>query len=356
MANKKNLVLTIILLAAFFALAWYVNFETDSYIRRVVNLCMVYAIIGLSMNLTNGFTGQFSLGQAGFMAIGAYVVGIFTVPVALRPAVFYAAPMNPLIADIYMPLWLALLVGGLLAALVAFLIGTPVLRLRGDYLAVATLGFSEIIRIVITNAQTITNGALGIKDIPPLNDVRYIFVFTAAIFIFITALINSSYGRAFKAIREDEIAAEAMGIDLFKHKCLAFMISAFFAGIGGGRYGALLGTVDPKNFLFTLTYNFLLIIVLGGMGSITGSMIGAILVTAGLEFLRVFDEPLDLFGMSIPLFRPGFRMVIFSVLLMVLVLFWRHGIMGTREFTWDKFIAFCKNPFSFFGRKGARKA
>ncbi|MGE4588294.1 MAG: branched-chain amino acid ABC transporter permease [Acidaminococcaceae bacterium] len=356
MANKRNLILTILLLIGCFALAWYVNFETDSYIRRIVNLCMVYAIIGLSMNLTNGFTGQFSLGQAGFMAIGAYVVGIFTVPVALRPAVFYAAPMNPLIADIYMPLWLALIVGGLLAALVAFLIGTPVLRLRGDYLAVATLGFSEIIRIVITNAQTITNGALGIKDIPTLNDVRYIFVFTAVIFIFVAALVNSSYGRAFKAIREDEIAAEAMGIDLFKHKCLAFMISAFFAGIGGGLYGALLGTVDPKNFLFTLTYNFLLIIVLGGMGSITGSMIGAVLVTAGLEFLRVFDEPLDLFGMSIPLFRPGFRMVIFSVLLMVLVLFWRHGIMGTREFTWDKFIAFCKNPFGFFGRKGARKA
>ena len=179
---------------------------------------------------------------------------------------------------------------------------------------------------------------------------------TLVIFIFITALINSSYGRAFKAIREDEIAAEAMGIDLFKHKCLAFMISAFFAGIGGGLYGALLGTVDPKNFLFTLTYNFLLIIVLGGMGSITGSMIGAVLVTAGLEFLRVFDEPLDLFGMAIPLFRPGFRMVIFSVLLMVLVLFWRHGIMGTREFTWDNFFAFCKNPFGFFGRKGAHKA
>ena len=355
MAKKRDLILTIILVAGLFALAWFINFETDSYMRRIVNLCMVYAIIGLSMNLTNGFTGQFSLGQAGFMAIGAYVVGIFTVPVALRPAVFYAAPMNPYIADIHMPLWLALIVGGLLAALVAFLIGTPVLRLRGDYLAVATLGFSEIIRIFITNAQSITNGALGIKDIPPLNDVRYIFAFTAAIFIFITALVNSSYGRAFKAIREDEIAAEAMGIDLFKHKCLAFMISAFFAGIGGGLYGALLGTVDPKNFLFTLTYNFLLIIVLGGMGSITGSMLGAVLVTAGLEFLRIFDEPLELFGMAIPLFRPGFRMVIFSILLMVLVLFWRHGIMGTKEFTWEKAIEFCKNPFSFFRRKGARK-
>ena len=354
MAKKRDLLLTMILVVGLFALSWYVNFETDSYLRRIVNLCLVYAIIGLSMNLTNGFTGQFSLGQAGFMAIGAYVVGIFTVPVALRPSVFYAAPMNPFIADIHMPLWLALIAGGLLAALVAFIIGTPVLRLRGDYLAVATLGFSEIIRIVITNAQSFTNGALGIKDIPPLNDVRYIFVVTAAIYLFIAALVDSSYGRAFKAIREDEIAAEAMGIDLFKHKCLAFMISAFFAGVGGGLYGALLGTVDPKNFLFTLTYNFLLIIVLGGMGSITGSMLGSIIITAGLEFLRFFDEPLELFGMAVPLFRPGFRMVIFSILLMVLVLFWRHGIMGTREFTWSKAIAFCQNPLSFFRRKGGR--
>ena len=155
--------------------------------------------------------------------------------------------------------------------------------------------------------------------------MRYIFLVTLISFVFITLLVNSSYGRAFKAIREDEIAAEAMGINLFWHKNLAFMVSAFFAGIGGGLYGALLGTVDPKNFLFTLTYNFLLIIVLGGMGSITGSAIGAIIVTAGLEYLRFFDEPLMLFGMDIPLFRPGFRMVIFSVLLMVCVLFWRHG-------------------------------
>ena len=301
--KKKDVFLTLIAIAALFGVACFVQTEMDSYIRRIVNLCLVYAIIGLSMNLTNGFVGQFSLGQAGFMAIGAYVVGIFTVPVELRPNVFYAAPMNPLIADIQMPLWLALIAGGLLAALVAFLIGTPVLRLRGDYLAVATLGFSEIIRIWITNAQSITNGALGIKDIPPLNDVRYIFLATAVTFIFIALLINSSYGRAFKAIREDEIAAEAMGVSLFWHK----------------------------------------------------SMLGAVIVTAGLEFLRVFDEPLMLFGMDIPLFRPGFRMVIFSALLMACVLFWRHGIMGTSELTWKNIRAFCKNPFSFFGRKGAER-
>ena len=148
--------------------------------------------------------------------------------------------MHPAIADIEFPLWLALILGGLLSSLIAFLIGTPVLRLRGDYLAIATLGFSEIIRIIITNAQSITNGALGIKDIPTINDVRLIYVITAVVFIFVTCLINSSYGRAFKAIREDEIAAEAMGINLFKHKSLAFMISAFFAGIGGGLYATLL--------------------------------------------------------------------------------------------------------------------
>ncbi len=352
--NKKNMLLTVVGIAVLFGAACYAQFELDSYLRRVINLCLIYAIIGLSMNLTNGFAGQFSLGQAGFMAIGAYTVGIFTVPVELRANVFYAVPMNPMIADIQLPLWAALILGGLLAAAVAWIIGTPVLRLRGDYLAIATLGFSEIIRIVITNASSFTNGALGIKDIPTINDVRYIFLFTAITFVLVTCLVNSSYGRAFKAIREDEIAAEAMGINLFHHKNMAFMLSAFFAGIGGGLYATLLGTVDPKNFLFTLTYNFLLIIVLGGMGSITGSMLGAIIVTSGLEFLRIFDEPLALFGMNIPLFRPGLRMVVFSILLMVCVLFWRKGIMGTEEFTWAKFAAFCKNPFKYMFKKGER--
>ena len=145
-----------------------------------------------------------------------------------------------------------------------------------------------------------------------------------------------------------------MGIGLFYHKNLAFMVSAFFAGIGGGLYGALLGTVDPKNFLFTITYNFLLIIVLGGMGSITGSMFGAIIVTAGLEYLRLFDEPLELMGVAIPLFRPGLRMVVFSILLMICVLFWRHGIMGTNELTWEKILNFVKHPLAGFRKKGVQ--
>lgn len=333
--KKQDKILTIILIAGLFLFILSADLFFDSYIKRVLNLCAIYTILALSMNLINGFTGLFSLGHAGFMAIGAYVVGIFTVPVEMRPMVFYLEPMHPLIANIHLPFFVALILGGILAAIVAFLIGAPVLRLRDDYLAIATLGFSEIIRIVITNAQSITNGSLGIKNIPPTANIWWIYGTAFVTIVFIVLLISSSYGRAFKAIREDEIAAEAMGINLFNHKVLSFMVGAFFAGIGGGLYGALLGTVDPKNFLFVLTYNFLLIIVLGGMGSISGTIISAFVVTAGQEWLRFLDAPLTIGSFDVPLFRPGFRMVIFSLLLMIIVLFYRNGLMGTKELNWD---------------------
>jgi branched-chain amino acid transport system permease protein len=238
------------------------------------------------------------------------------------------------LAQIELPFVIALILGGLLAALVALLIGLPVLRLKSDYLAIATLGFSEIIRIVFTNIKSITNGALGIKNIPTM-PTMWVFFGIAIISIgFMWLLINSSYGRAFKAIREDEVAAEAMGINLFKHKVMSFSIGAFFAGIGGGLLATLFATVDPNQFYFPVTYNFLLIIVLGGMGSISGTIIASFVVTSGLEILRFFDEPLSLFGLNIPLFRPGLRMVIFSILLMVLVLFFRNGLLGQKELSW----------------------
>ncbi|MGL4606609.1 MAG: branched-chain amino acid ABC transporter permease [Eubacteriaceae bacterium] len=306
----------------------------DSYIRRILNICAIYTIVALGMNLVNGFTGQFSLGQAGFMAIGAYTVAIFTVPVEARATVFYLEPMAPFLANIQLPFVGALILGGVLSAVIAFFIGSPCLRLRGDYLAIATLGFSEIIRIVFTNTQNITNGALGIKSIPTISSLWWTFGIAIVIVLFTLFLINSSHGRAFKSIREDEIAAEAMGVNLFKTKLTSFMIGAFFTGIGGGLFAALLGTVDPKQFYFTLTYNFLLIIVLGGMGSVSGTIISSFIVTAGLEWLRFLDEP-NAFGIDLPIFRPGFRMVVFSILLMLIVLFYRKGLMGTNELTWD---------------------
>jgi branched-chain amino acid transport system permease protein len=289
------------------------------------------------------------------MAIGAYAVAMFTVPVDLRVEVFYLVPMWPAIANIEMSFFAAMLLGGVLSAFAAFLIGFPVLRLRGDYLAIATLGFSEIIRIAFTNLQSVTNGPLGIKYIPSFDTIWWPVLTAFVMIVLMFLLISSSYGRAFKAIREDEIAAEAMGINLFKHTMTSFVISGFMAGIGGALMAGLLGTIDPKQFLFTLTYNFLLIIVLGGMGSISGTIISAFIVTAGLEWLRIVDAPLKLFGVNIPIFRPGFRMVVFSLSLMIIVLFFSKGLMGNKELSWQLIFDWLQKQKARFSRNPSIK-
>jgi branched-chain amino acid transport system permease protein len=335
--KKRNVILTLVSILVAFLFLLYADKNLDAYKLRILNLCAIYTILGLSMNLINGFTGQFSLGHAGFMAIGAYTTALLTMPVAIKEQNFFLAPIIEPLKDIVMPFFVALLLGGIFAAIVGFLIGAPALRLKGDYLAIATLGFSEIIRIVITNTQRITNGALGLKGIPNTTNLWWSYGTAAVTTVIIISLINSSYGRAFKAIREDEIAAESMGISLFKHKVMAFSIGAFFAGIGGGLLGNLLGTIDPLMFRFFLTFNILLIIVLGGMGSITGTIISAFIVTTGLEGLRFLDQSINL-GFAVIPGISGLRMVVFSILLMVVVLFFRRGIMGTNEFSWDKLI------------------
>lgn len=342
--NKRKLrnfclnIAAILLLFVFVAIA---RKTLDSYLMRILNLCAIYTILGLSMNLIIGFTGLFSLGQAGFMAIGAYVTALLAMPLAQKQANFFLAPLIAPLDKIVLPFLPSLIIGGLMAALLAFLIGAPALRLKGDYLAIATLGFSEIIRVVITNAQNVTNGALGLKGIPSTVNLWWTFGAAVVTIIVLNTLINSSYGRALKAIREDEVAAEAMGIKLFWHKSLSFCIGAFFAGIGGGLLGSLLGTIDPLQFRFLQTYNILLIIVLGGVGSVTGSVIAAILITMSQEALRFLDEAII---PGVPAL-PGLRMVVYSVLLMVCVLFFTKGIMGTREFTWNKALKmFDKKP------------
>ncbi|MDR1834298.1 MAG: branched-chain amino acid ABC transporter permease [Fusobacteriaceae bacterium] len=330
----------------------------SSYLKRILNLSAIYAIVSVSMNLVNGFTGLFSLGQSGFMAIGAFSVAIFTVPKANIKSIFYVVPMAPWLVEMRLSFPAALLIGGFLAAGLALLIGYPVLRLKSDYLAIATLGFSEIIRIVLTNMPTITNGAFGIKRIPQIASMFTYFGIAALCIGIMALLINSSYGRAFKAIREDNIAAEAMGINLTFHKELAFSVSAFFSAIAGGLYASFLTTIDPKQFYFTLTYNFLLIVVLGGMGSITGTVMASFIITYGLEWLRFFDSPLMIGAIPIPLFRPGLRMVIFSILLMLVVLFFRKGIMGTNEFSWEGIDRFFreKRYRDLFRREKSKKA
>ena len=333
-SKHRNVILTIISVILLIAFLVYAQKNLDMYIVRILNVCAIYTILGLSMNLINGFTGLFSLGHAGFMAVGAYSTALLTMSQTTKEQIFYMAPLIKPLDTLLLPFPVALLIEGLMAALTAYLIGTPALRLKGDYLAIATLGFAEIIRVIFTNTQSITNGALGLKGIPAVTNLWWSFGMGAFTLIVLLSLINSSYGRALKAIREDEIAAESMGINLFKHKVISFVTGAFFAGIGGGLLGNLLGTIDPKMFNFIFPFNILVIVVLGGMGSFTGSIIAAFIVTIGNEVLRFLDESIDL-GFVVFNGKVGLRAVVFSALLMVVVLFYRHGLMGTNEFSWN---------------------
>jgi branched-chain amino acid transport system permease protein len=335
------------------------------YVTRILSLSAIYAICALSMNMVNGFTGLFSLGQPGFMAIGAYTVALLTVTPADKQTVFYMTPITPVLANVHTSFAAALLIGAALAAVAAFLVSFPVLRLQGDYLAIATLGFSEIIRIVFQNSQSVSNGALGINKIPtPAIDLHiggtriYIelvlwisFAILVLIIVFMLRLMKTSWGRAFKSIREDETAAQAMGINLFKHKMIAFVLSGFIAGLSGGLLAVLVAAVSPDQFKFVLAYNILLMVVLGGQGSISGSVVGAFVITIAQELLRFIDQPFKVGFISYP-GVDGMRMVVFSALLMYIILFWSRGIFGSEEFSWHNMLTFFRRIGQGFARIG----
>ena len=332
--STKNLINIALLILMFVALYFLEqSFGKRSMLITVLKKGAIYALIAVSMNLLNGFTGLFSLGQAGFMLVGAYTYAVLTIPMAKRMAVYqyYDGGIIP----VTVPANVGILAAGLLAALLAALIGLPVLRLKSDYLAIATLGFAEIIRAIIQwdALGPVTNGSNLLKTYPTFTTVLQPFLAAVLCIGAIVLLINSTYGRAFKAIRDDEIAAEAMGINLFHHKQMAFVISSFFAGVGGALLGSHLSTIDPKMFNFLLTFNVLMFVVAGGLGSLTGSLLGATIVTILLEWLRAIEEPIDFVVLEIPGI-PGMRMVVFSLILLAIILFRREGIMGTREITW----------------------
>lgn len=348
MLTKKNLI-RLALLALAIIILWILNSTLGKYQLRILNLAGIYIILGLSLNLINGFTGLFSLGHAGFMAVGAYMSALLTMAPAQKSANFFVKPIIPLLANVQIGFLPAMLIGGLIAALVGAILAAPILRLKDDYLAIATLGFGEIIRVIFTNTQSLTNGALGLKGLTRYTNVPYSWGIALVTIIFMFSLRRGSYGKALMAIREDEIAAESMGIDLFKHKLLAFTIGSFFAGIGGALLAHLMGTIDPLMFRFLMTFNILLIVVLGGIGSISGTVISAVIVTVLMEALRFLDGDIDL-GFTVIHSVPGMRMVLFSAMLMIVILFYQHGLMGRDEITLDSIAA----RWDRFRRKEAR--
>ena len=361
--NKRTkTVLSVVCIALFLILVYIGDIVISpgsswKMLITVIEKGSIYALVAASMNLLNGFTGLFSLGQAGFMLIGAYTYAIFTIPAASHDKVyqyFDGGIIKWSIVEIlegklgtfghYIGMFIPMLGAGLLVAVIAFLIGIPVLRLKSDNLAIATLGFAEILRAFFqwNTLGPVTNGSNVLRKYTTYGNAVFPVLISGICIAIILLLINSTYGRAFRAIRDDEIAAEAMGISLFRHKEISFIISSFFAGISGALLAMFQTTINATPFNTVMTYEILLIVVIGGIGSITGSVIGAFLFTAASEWwLRGLDAGRWL-GISAGFMRPGFRKVVFAVLIMLIVLFYSRGIMGDKEFSWDRFLTWWK--------------
>ncbi|HEY6868064.1 MAG TPA: branched-chain amino acid ABC transporter permease [Candidatus Eisenbacteria bacterium] len=287
----------------------------NPYFFRVLMLCGINVILAVSLNLVNGFTGQFSIGHAGFMAVGAYASAVFSLH-AGRPWVAGLEALGvPAAIAQGAALLVALLLGGLLAAVAGYLVGLPSLRLRGDYLAIVTLGFGEIIRVVIQNLD-ITGRALGLSGIPGWVNFFWVFLVVVAVIALSLNLARSTHGRALFAIRDDEVAAEALGVNTTAYKVFAFVISAFFAGVAGGLSVHLLSVASPDSFTFLRSIEVIAMVVLGGLGSVSGAVVAAVVLTLLPEVLRPVQQ---------------YRMVLYSLMLIILMVTRPQGLLGSRE-------------------------
>ena len=277
----------------------------NGYLKGVLVLIGINIIAASSLNLASGYLGQLALGHAGFMAIGAYSAGLFM-------QMIKASHFPTDIA-----LVVALIIGGAMAAFFGVLIGIPALRLRGDYLGIVTLGFGEIIRIAIFNLE-FTGGARGFRGYPGSINFTKMYIIVAIVLTVLFLLIRSRHGRAILSIREDEIAAEAVGVPTTFYKIFGFATSAFFAGIAGATLAFYQRMIDPKKFTFMYSVEIFIIVVLGGMGSLTGTIVAAIILGILNELLHVIDQ---------------WRLVIYSILLIVMMIFRPEGLLGTKEFS-----------------------
>jgi len=315
----KGLVLAVVFVGALFLLNGVLSgtliegLSISPYYLQILSLAGINIILAVSLNLINGVTGQFSIGHAGFMAIGAYVSAFITLTFGerLRDALGFL----PVPAQNAVILLVVLAAGAVCAAIAGFFVGVPSLRLRGDYLAIVTLGFGEIIRVFILNIDAV-GGARGLGGIPQLANFFWIYLFAAATILVVSRIVRSSFGRTLIAIREDEIAAEAMGVNTTRSKVISFVVSSAMAGIAGGLFAHYLMYLHTNSFTFVRSFEIIIMVVIGGLGSITGSVLGAVLFIGLTEGLREFAQ---------------YRMLLFSLLLVVIMIVRPQGILGHRE-------------------------
>jgi branched-chain amino acid transport system permease protein len=307
----RNLIVAAVVLGVLFGLDFVFKANMISqYYVRIIMLSGIAITLAVSLNLINGFTGQFSIGHAGFMAVGAYSSAYFSVNYGAALAESIGGTPGWLVS-----LALATLVGALVAAVAGLLVGVPSLRLKGDYLAIVTLGFGQIIVVLINNIESV-GGARGYSGIPIVKSFFWIFLVAVVTIAVVYNIVHSAFGRALISIREDELAAEAMGVNTTRYKVLAFVISSAMAGAGGVLLAHFDGYLNPKSFEFIRSFEILIMIILGGLGSIVGSILGAILLTVLPEALRGFAE---------------YRMVIYSLLLIILMITRPQGLLGNAD-------------------------
>ncbi|MFW6137906.1 MAG: branched-chain amino acid ABC transporter permease [Spirochaetota bacterium] len=292
----------------------------SSYLLSLVNFILINVILAVSLNMTNGFTGLFSLGHPGFMAVGGYTSALLVFPVA-KKALFL--PQLPgWLSTQQWPLFPALIVGGIAAAVISLIIGFPVLRLKGHYLAVATLGFIIIVQVVVTNMEDITRGPLGLNGLPALTNLWWVYVWVIITVYVAWKLKFSSFGRTMLAMREDELAAQCLGVPLAKTRIIAFAVGAFFAGIAGGLWAHQVTAITPNSFSVITAFTLVVMVVIGGTGSITGSICAAILITLVREALRPMEEASGLYGIN---------QVLVSAGLLLILVFRPRGLFGNQE-------------------------
>ncbi len=331
MPTNSHKLFTRIFLISFTVILYFLNKTLSPYHMQIINLIGINIILVVSLNLTNGFCGIFSLGHAGFMAVGAYITAILTLPVASKGLLLPQLP--PWLASVTVPFLPALILGGLVASFSALIIGYPVLRLRGHYLSVATLGFLVIIQVCITQLDGITRGARGINGLVSYTNVWWVWAMVVLTVFSIRRVVHSAYGRGMIAIKEDDLAAECLGVNLTSHKLLSFCLSAFFAGIGGALWGHLITVITPSSFSYGQTFNLVVMSVVGGMSSITGGILGAVLMTIIPELLRDVELGVSLFGITLPPLY-GLSQIILSTALILIILFRPNGLTGRSEFSW----------------------
>ena len=325
----RYLINTVLVVLLFFALQALSAGVLSTYQNKVLLLVGINIILAVSLSVATGYLGQLPLGHAGFMAVGAYTSALFTKYCTWPEPVAFAA---------------GLALGALMACLFGVLIGIPALRLSGDYLAILTLGFGEIIRITLNNIDNVLGfslfyGAKGLKNIPKYSDLLSVFLCVVLTCFFIHTMIKSRHGRAVLAIRDNEIAAESCGIQTTYYKVMAFAFSAAFAGLAGGLYAGYLGVLDPASFDFMKSIEILVMVVLGGMGSMLGSILSATVLTILPEALRSMAD---------------YRMVLYSVVLVLMMIFRPGGLLGSYDFSLSRIVEKAMNG-ELFHKKNADK-